>query len=717
MKLVFNGQEQSAVKTRFHKSGVRQRFKSKGVQVRSRGHLIINGVATREVLTQAPVERELYQDSDPRNEESQQLVDKRGEGGLELLNFVVGTKLLAGDLLNNIQVWKNGFKNSTLAKVDSATQDSQLPQQVSQKTKEPSKDIFKYLQPICTEEVKHARRVSRLADLVYEPDKLTDKKLKRLVDMELVTTSRTFSSNLDGWSESIQDTILEGDGMSCSIQSVAAAIPSLPDTALDQDVSANSPEFESPFESPFESKHVQQETPSSTKQLILSAQMTMNFVSNAIAQRFLNDHKQKTQTSKSTSNQKRKKPKNSKKKINLQDWFVCDDQETRTRFFVIQGSTSVGSWQTNLTFDPVVFEDVSLGVKIHRGVYKVAEELYWLFLPLVEEHFARHPYGKLSFTGHSLGGALATALMFMFRYRKKIPITAFAPTYTFGGAASFCEGALIGGCGSCCTSCPIKEAPGFEESQKMSLIQRLGFSVNSVRNVVMTHDIVPRAFACDYSLVADFMKSWGQSFREHDCLSGESRKSLYSLPGQILVLQPPKELKWVNGEGYHAMFPNYPDLFLLSDKSNMLSEVLMLSKKKSAIREGKVFGKEVESVQEATMQFMDTPHPLDVLSDPKAYGAEGRISRYHNPSHYTKGIAGVCKDRVSNLALLKKPAIKSSFQKYPFCNFQTSRFKNPNKLSKRKGNVNIVDENSRLQYKRYMRYMRYRQRSNLGTIY
>jgi hypothetical protein len=31
----------------------------------------------------------------------------------------------------------------------------------------------------------------------------------------------------------------------------------------------------------------------------------------------------------------------------------------------------------------------------------------------------------------------------------------------------------------------------------------------------MTRDIVPRAFVCDYTLVADVLKSWLPSFKEH----------------------------------------------------------------------------------------------------------------------------------------------------------------------------------------------------------
>ena len=45
-------------------------------------------------------------------------------------------------------------------------------------------------------------------------------------------------------------------------------------------------------------------------------------------------------------------------------WFVCDDPVSHTRYFVIQGSETLDHWRVNLSFDPVVFEDKALGVKV-----------------------------------------------------------------------------------------------------------------------------------------------------------------------------------------------------------------------------------------------------------------------------------------------------------------------------------------------------------------
>ncbi len=52
-----------------------------------------------------------------------------------------------------------------------------------------------------------------------------------------------------------------------------------------------------------------------------------------------------------------------------------------------------------------------------RGVYEAALELYDSFASMVSEHLERHPDAKVQFTGHSLGGSLATVLMLLLVHR------------------------------------------------------------------------------------------------------------------------------------------------------------------------------------------------------------------------------------------------------------------------------------------------------------
>lgn len=57
-----------------------------------------------------------------------------------------------------------------------------------------------------------------------------------------------------------------------------------------------------------------------------------------------------------------------------------------------------------------------------------------------------------------------------------------------------------------------------------------------MRNVLMARDIVPRAFACDYTLVADILKRVSPSFRDHRCLSNGQRVVRTSLTCRAGVL-------------------------------------------------------------------------------------------------------------------------------------------------------------------------------------
>jgi len=56
------------------------------------------------------------------------------------------------------------------------------------------------------------------------------------------------------------------------------------------------------------------------------------------------------------------------------------------------------------------------------------------------------------------------------------------------------------------------------QAASRSLLERMGLPTGAIRNIIMHRDIVPRAFACDYSLVADLLARVGDGFREHGCL-------------------------------------------------------------------------------------------------------------------------------------------------------------------------------------------------------
>jgi len=360
------------------------------------------------------------------------------------------------------------------------------------------------------------------------------------------------------------------------------------------------------------------------------------------------------------------------------EWYVADDEEKHLRYFVIQGSDNVDHWKVNLTFDPIAFEDPSLGVKVHRGVYETALILYDRFLPLVQDHVASSPNSRIAFTGHSLGGSLATLLMMMYLNRGVVSAENLAPVYTFGAPAIFCEGAAC----ACGVNGDCSLSNSSSSSSPEGLLKKLNLPSNAVRNVVMHKDIVPRAFACDYTLVADLLKRVGEAFREHQCLNGNDRRVMFNFVGKMIVLQPDAQSSFVfAGEGYHAMLPQKPGMFVLREpteaetmhaqmqrESQMVSDAITnlpatassamdvpptlhkVHTTKSAATKGTTATADTpnpvaSSSDDAFWQLMNFPHPLDILADPSAYGDQGSISRYHNPDNYTKAIGGVLRAR------------------------------------------------------------------------
>jgi hypothetical protein len=83
----------------------------------------------------------------------------------------------------------------------------------------------------------------------------------------------------------------------------------------------------------------------------------------------------------------------------------------------------------------------------------------------------------------------------------------------------------------------------------------------------MARDIVPRAFACDYTLVADILKRVSPSFRDHRCLSNGQRVVLYYAIGRSLILQPGEGHWFTAKDPYHPMLPPQAGLYVLQDTS------------------------------------------------------------------------------------------------------------------------------------------------------
>lgn len=269
---------------------------------------------------------------------------------------------------------------------------------------------------------------------------------------------------------------------------------------------------------------------------------------------------------------------------------------------MIQGSVTMEHWAINLKFEPVIFEDPALGVRVHRGVYEAALRLYDDFASIVKQHLASHPAATVSLSGHSLGGSLASILMLLMVYRKVLPPHRISPCYTFGAPAVFCASSsplppthLTGtaasvsvGSGSSAdeeeegldAESPFRTAASEKRSRRSRrgeggstycseglLMRRLGIPSDLLVNVMMHKDIVPRAFVCDYTAVADLLKQWMPSFRDHTTLSSQqAHKSLYNFVGTLAVLRPDDGAHFVSGDNDHPMLPSMAGLYKLRER-------------------------------------------------------------------------------------------------------------------------------------------------------
>ncbi|CAA6654378.1 unnamed protein product [Spirodela intermedia] len=251
------------------------------------------------------------------------------------------------------------------------------------------------------------------------------------------------------------------------------------------------------------------------------------------------------------------------------EWFICDDDNSRTRFFVIQGSESLASWQANLLFEPIQFE--GLDVLVHRGIYEAAKGIYRQMLPYVRDHLKSRGGGAaFRFTGHSLGGSLSLLVNLMLLIRGEVPASSLLPVVTFGAPSIMCGGD--------------------------HLLKKLGLPRSHVQSVTMHRDIVPRAFSCNYpDHVAEILKALNGNFRKHPCL--KHQKLLYAPMGELLILQPEEKFS-----PHHDLLPSGTGLYSV---------------------------------------FLNSPHPLEILSDRAAYGAEGTVYRDHDVNAYLRSVRGV----------------------------------------------------------------------------
>ncbi|CAL5382215.1 unnamed protein product [Camellia sinensis] len=124
-------------------------------------------------------------------------------------------------------------------------------------------------------------------------------------------------------------------------------------------------------------------------------------------------------------------------------------------------------------------------------------------------------------------------------------------------------------------------------------LNELGLDEDRVHCVMMHRDIVPRAFACNYpNHVALLLKRLNGSFQSHPCLNKKKTS-------------PP-----------HPLLPPGSALYALENTQCSITN-------------------------NALGAFLNSPHPLETLKNPTAYGSEGTILRDHDSGNYLKAVNAV----------------------------------------------------------------------------
>lgn len=273
----------------------------------------------------------------------------------------------------------------------------------------------------------------------------------------------------------------------------------------------------------------------------------------------------------------------------LSQWIVQDDPIHKRRIIAIQGTNTLDHWKQNLRFHPQAFIDDCLQTYVHRGCYESALMLYDTLKGYVEES-ARLGFTHLDLTGHSIGGSIAILLKLMIHYWKiRQPLTVTA--YAFGSPGVFSE--------------------GFQDEV---LLDRMNIPVDTIQNITMHKDIVPKAFTCDYSILRNVLTVF-PSFSHHPNLHRLRQPHVYSFVGRMLILQPPpptsvkqrKQLMRLDGSLWHPMLPSEaPGLYRVMSDDAPTKRLAFVEK------------------------FLNEPHPIQMMIHPSD------IMRYHSIDSYAR---------------------------------------------------------------------------------
>lgn len=103
------------------------------------------------------------------------------------------------------------------------------------------------------------------------------------------------------------------------------------------------------------------------------------------------------------------------------------------------------------------------------------------------------------------------------------------------------------------------------------------------------------------------------------------QKLLYAPMGELLILQPDEKLS-----PHHHLLPSGSGLYFLSCPPSDANDAEKL-------------------LRAAQTWFLNSPHPLEILSDRSAYGSEGAIQRDHDMNSYLKSVRSVIRKELNRI--------------------------------------------------------------------
>lgn len=106
------------------------------------------------------------------------------------------------------------------------------------------------------------------------------------------------------------------------------------------------------------------------------------------------------------------------------------------------------------------------------------------------------------------------------------------------------------------------------------------------------------------------------------------------------MLQPALGSGFTLPDEGHFMLPPQPALYKLAEPRAPASDAAPPASD-AAKRGAAAAGRAPLTLSDAILAFMNTPHPLQTLSEVRAYGPGGSISRFHNPQNYTDALAAL----------------------------------------------------------------------------